>query len=401
MQLPTKGEGAPDDEALRGMAANLETVLGNFGAGGKVVQVDPGPVITTYEVEPPTGMKVSKIAGLSDDLALALKAQTIRIQAPIPGKGVVGIEVPNDQPETVYLRELLESSDFRESDARLMLALGKTATGGCYSSDLAKMPHLLIAGATGSGKSICIHALIASLLFRNGPEDVRLIMVDPKMLELSIYNSIPHLVTPVVTDPTKAAQVLGWAVSEMESRYQTMSGHNVRNILEFNEELGKRREQADSDAKRDEVPVNLPYLVVVIDELADLMMTAPAEIEGSLARLAQMGRAVGIHLIVATQRPSVNVITGTIKANFPSRIAFRVASMVDSRTVIDTNGAEQLLGNGDMLYLPAGVSAPLRLHGAFTSTDETKQLVSKVDSQGISVDRLEVDIAVRISAGNN
>ena len=315
----------------------LEQSLSNFGVQGKVVQVNPGPVITTYEVAPPPGVKVSKIVGLADDLALVMKAQSIRIQAPIPGKAAVGIEVPNPEPYTVFLKEILESRAFEQSDSKLMLGFGKTASGDPYCADLAKMPHLLIAGATGAGKSGCINALISSILFRCTPEEVRFIMVDPKMLELSIYNDIPHRLSPVVVDPKMASGALKWAVSEMESRYRTMAQFTARNITDFNAKMARLRQEAPTEEDRDEIPDALPYIVVVIDELADLMMTAPSDIENSLARLAQMARAVGIHLIIATQRPSVNVITGTIKANFPTRIAFRVASKVDSRTIEGEN----------------------------------------------------------------
>lgn len=382
--------GAPARNYLLNGANTLELSLRNFNIDAKVVQVNPGPVITCYEVEPPPGVKVSRIVTLSDDLALVMKARSIRIQAPIPGKAVVGVEVPNPAPSVVYLREILESRFFQKSNSILMLALGKMASGEPFCADLAKMPHLLIAGATGSGKSVCINALISSILFRSLPEDVRFIMVDPKMLELSIYNDIPHLLAPVVTSPKKASEALKWVVAEMEGRYRTMAEYNARNILDFNSKLDRMRKEAESEEDRQELPDRLPYIVVVIDELADLMMTAPADIEDSLARLAQMARAVGIHLILATQRPSVNVITGTIKANFPSRIAFRVASKVDSRTILDSNGAEKLLGNGDMLFLPPGKSEPIRIHGANISTEETEQLVEWVSSQGVDLKNVDL-----------
>ena len=365
LEDPPPGDGIIDRETLFKGAQVLEQSLSNFGVQGKVVQVNPGPVITTYEVVPPPGVKVSKIVGLADDLALVMKAQSIRIQAPIPGKAAVGIEVPNPEPYTVFLKEILESRAFEQSDSKLMLGFGKTASGDPYCADLAKMPHLLIAGATGAGKSGCINALISSILFRCTPEEVRFIMVDPKMLELSIYNDIPHLLAPVVVDPKMASGALKWAVSEMENRYRTMAQFTARNITDFNAKMARLRQEAPTEEDRDEIPDALPYIVVVIDELADLMMTAPSDIENSLARLAQMARAVGIHLIIATQRPSVNVITGTIKANFPTRIAFRVASKVDSRTIIDANGGEKLLGRGDMLFLPPGQPEPIRLHGAW------------------------------------
>ncbi len=391
LEDPPPGDGIIDRETLFKGAQVLEQSLSNFGVQGKVVQVNPGPVITTYEVAPPPGVKVSKIVGLADDLALVMKAQSIRIQAPIPGKAAVGIEVPNPEPYTVFLKEILESRAFEQSDSKLMLGFGKTASGDPYCADLAKMPHLLIAGATGAGKSGCINALISSILFRCTPEEVRFIMVDPKMLELSIYNDIPHLLSPVVVDPKMASGALKWAVSEMESRYRTMAQFTARNITDFNAKMARLRQEAPTEEDRDEIPDALPYIVVVIDELADLMMTAPSDIENSLARLAQMARAVGIHLIIATQRPSVNVITGTIKANFPTRIAFRVASKVDSRTIIDANGGEKLLGRGDMLFLPPGQPEPIRLHGAWIDTEETEQLVAWVRDQGVELDSVEFE----------
>ena len=391
LEDPPPGDGIIDRETLFKGAQALEQSLSNFGVQGKVVQVNPGPVITTYEVAPPPGVKVSKIVGLADDLALVMKAQSIRIQAPIPGKAAVGIEVPNPEPYTVFLKEILESRAFEQSDSKLMLGFGKTASGDPYCADLAKMPHLLIAGATGAGKSGCINALISSILFRCTPEEVRFIMVDPKMLELSIYNDIPHLLAPVVVDPKMASDALKWAVSEMENRYRTMAQFTARNITDFNAKMARLRQEAPTEEDRDEIPDALPYIVVVIDELADLMMTAPSDIENSLARLAQMARAVGIHLIIATQRPSVNVITGTIKANFPTRIAFRVASKVDSRTIIDANGGEKLLGRGDMLFLPPGQPEPIRLHGAWIDTEETEQLVAWVRDQGVELDSVEFE----------
>ena len=391
LEDPPPGDGIIDRETLFKGAQALEQSLSNFGVQGKVVQVNPGPVITTYEVAPPPGVKVSKIVGLADDLALVMKAQSIRIQAPIPGKAAVGIEVPNPEPYTVFLKEILESRAFEQSDSKLMLGFGKTASGDPYCADLAKMPHLLIAGATGAGKSGCINALISSILFRCTPEEVRFIMVDPKMLELSIYNDIPHLLAPVVVDPKMASGALKWAVSEMENRYRTMAQFTARNITDFNAKMARLRQEAPTEEDRDEIPDALPYIVVVIDELADLMMTAPGDIESSLARLAQMARAVGIHLIIATQRPSVNVITGTIKANFPTRIAFRVASKVDSRTIIDANGGEKLLGRGDMLFLPPGQPEPIRLHGAWIDTEETEQLVAWVRDQDVELDGVEFE----------
>jgi S-DNA-T family DNA segregation ATPase FtsK/SpoIIIE len=391
LEDPSQGDGTLDREPLLDGAQTLEQSLSSFNVNAKVVQVNPGPVITTYEVEPPPGVKVSRIVTLSDDLALVMKARSIRIQAPIPGKAAVGIEVPNPEPSTVFLKEILESKVAEKDDSKLLLALGKTTSGEPYCADLAKMPHLLIAGATGSGKSGCINALISSILFRCTPEEVRFIMVDPKMLELSIYNDIPHLLAPVVTDPKMASGALKWAVSEMENRYRTMSQFTARNIIDFNAKMERLRKEAPTEEDRAEIPEVLPYIVVVIDELADLMMTAPADVEDSLARLAQMARAVGIHLIIATQRPSVNVITGTIKANFPTRIAFRVATKVDSRTIIDANGAEKLLGRGDMLFLPPGRPEAIRIHGAWIDTDETEQVVAWVRDQGVELGGVEFE----------
>lgn len=389
---PAQEDEGPDRSLLLEGAQTLEHSLSSFGIEGKVVQVNPGPVVTGYEVQPPRGVKVNRIVNLSDDLALAMKARSIRIQAPIPGKAAVGIEVPNANPSTVFLREILESDAFQGADDKLMLALGKSATGESVCTNLASMPHLLIAGATGSGKSVCINVLITSILVRCSPEEVRFIMVDPKMLELSIYNRIPHLLAPVVTEPQKASEALRWAVGEMEDRYRNLAQYSVRNITDFNNKLEKMRAEAESEEDRQEVPPLLPYIVVVVDELADLMMTAPADIEDSLARLAQMARAVGIHLILATQRPSVNVITGTIKANFPSRIAFRVASKVDSRTILDCNGAEKLLGRGDMLFTPAGKPEPVRVHGANMTTEETERLVEWVSGQGVELEQLDLGV---------
>jgi S-DNA-T family DNA segregation ATPase FtsK/SpoIIIE len=387
-----------DRETLLDGAQTLEESLSSFSIKGKVVQVNPGPVITTYEVEPPPGVKVNRIVALADDLALVMKARSIRIQAPIPGKAVVGIEVPNSAPSTVYIKDILKSKAFRQSDSKLMVVLGKTSSGEPYCADLAKMPHLLIAGATGAGKSVCINTLIASILVRCTPEEVRFIMVDPKMVELSIYNDIPHLLAPVVIDPKMASGALKWAVSEMEHRYRTMSQYNARNITDFNVKMDRLRKESGAD---EEIPERLPYIVVIIDELADLMMTAPADIEDSLARLAQMARAVGIHLILATQRPSVNVITGTIKANFPTRIAFRVASKVDSRTIIDGNGAEKLLGYGDMLFLPPGRPEPLRIHGALISPDETDAIVEWIRLQHVELETVEFgDVQSDVAIGS-
>ena len=342
-----------------------------------------GPVVTQFEVVPGPGVKVNRIAALDADLALALKAPSVRIVAPIPGKGAVGVDVPNPERVVVYLRSILESASFQRKNAFLPMALGDDLAGRPYVADLAKMPHLLIAGATGSGKSICINTLITSLIYRYGPNALRLLLVDPKMVELSMYGDLPHLRHPVVTNPHDAATVLKWAVIEMERRYALLSTNGARSLTEFNRRVGEGQLLRKAGARDDDDPEStrytegaLPYIVAVVDELADLMMTVQAEIEKPLAQLAQKARAIGIHLIVATQRPSVNVITGLIKANFPCRIAFRVSSKVDSRTIIDQNGADALLGNGDMLFLPPGSSDPVRIQGAFISTEDTERLMS-------------------------
>jgi len=365
----------------------------NFGIEAKVVQVTPGPVVTRYEIEPAPGVKVNRIASLADDLALAMRAKQIRILAPVPGQGVVGVEVPNRKPSIVYLREIIESQEYRSSESKLTLALGKTAAGEPFVADLARMPHLLIAGATGSGKSVCINSIIASILFRATPEDVRFIMIDPKMLELTSYNGIPHLLSPVVSDPKKASEALKWAVNEMESRYRALAKLGVRNVDDYNSKM-----TSDGFVPPEGVRyATLPYIVIVIDELADLILVASLEIEDSLARLAQMSRAVGIHLVVATQRPSVDVITGVIKANFPSRIAFQVASKVDSRTVLDMNGAEKLLGRGDMLFVPPDGAEPVRVHGSYISSEEVERIVGWIKDQ---MSEAEVETIGSFSTGD-
>ena len=384
-----------DRESLTMAARMLEKKLLDFGVEGDVVEVKPGPVVTMYEFAPAPGVKVNKIANLQDDLAMALQAVSIRIVAPIPGRGVVGIEIPNKDRETVYLKEIIESDAFRRNGGKLPMALGKDIFGQVVVSDLSRMPHLLVAGSTGSGKSVSINTMILSLLYRATPDDVRLIMIDPKMLELSIYEGIPHLLLPVVTNPKKASLALAWAVREMERRYQLMADKGVRNIDGYNRKLAKEAKEpqkpapeAPETAEIDQLdlpPVDepveelehghLPYIVLIVDELADLMMVAGREIEESIARLAQMARAAGIHLILATQRPSVDVITGLIKANFPTRISFKVFSRTDSRTVLDSMGAESLLGMGDMLFLPPGVGYLQRVHGAFVSELEVQRVV--------------------------
>jgi S-DNA-T family DNA segregation ATPase FtsK/SpoIIIE len=362
----------------------LINTLRTFRVEGEITGRTTGPVVTQFEVKPAEGVKVNRIAALDADLALALRAASIRIVAPIPGKGAVGVEVPNPEPEIVQLREILESSAFQRSRGQLPVALGKDLTGQAYVADLVRMPHVLIAGATGSGKSVCINTLITSLVCRYTPQSLRLLLIDPKMVELSMYGDLPHLRHRVVTDPHDAATVLKWAVMEMERRYLLLSENGARSMTEFNKRLadGQRMRRIEPVGAEDDpdrwtyAEGPLPYIVVVVDELADLIMTVQAEIERPLTQLAQKARAIGIHLIVATQRPSVNVITGLIKANFPCRIAFRVASKVDSRTILDQNGADALLGNGDLLFLPPGASDPVRIQGAFLSTADTEKLMA-------------------------
>ena len=378
--VPSQREQNPAEAATQ--ARFLEQKLREFGVEGEVVQVLPGPVITMYEFAPAAGVKVNKILSLQDDLALVMEAVSVRVVAPIPGKAVVGIEIPHKRRETVCLRDLLDSEEFHTSTSKLSLALGKDILGRPVITDLALIPHLLIAGATGSGKSVGLNSLICSLLFRATPADVRLIMIDPKMLEFSVYDGIPHLLVPVVTEPKKAAIVLRRVVEEMARRYQVLAAQGVRSIAQYNQMLEAQgggppgRSRVQSDQEPAPMPAEkLPYLVVVIDELSDLMMISAREVEDSLMRLAQMARAAGIHLIVATQRPSVDVLTGVIKANFPARLSFQVTSKVDSRTILDTNGAETLLGRGDMLFLAPGTSKPQRVHGAYVSEAEISRLV--------------------------
>lgn len=389
-------------ETLLENAKLLEGALENFDVVGKVVEVSPGPVVTRYEVEPAPGVKVNRIAALSDDLARVMSAKGIRIQAPVPGKSVVGVEIANQERETVYLREIIEDEVFSRSDSKLVMALGKTIAGEPCAADLTKMPHLLVAGATGAGKSVCLNSLICSILFKATPDEVRFIMVDPKVVELMMYNDVPHLVEPVITEPKKAAWALKWAVAEMEARYQKLAKLGVRSLADYNAKLV--RVQAEGEGEEDGVEPEkpLPYIVIVIDEFADLMLTAPADVETSLMGLAQKSRAVGIHIILATQRPSVNVITGVIKANFPSRIAFQVASKTDSRTILDLNGAERLLGMGDMLFLPSGQGEPVRVHGAFISGEETERLVGALKESGYEAEKIAVfSEQVDVNAGAN
>ena len=354
-----------DKKELIENANKLEEILSNFGVDAKVIQVTKGPSVTRFELQPSPGVKVSEIVNLSDDIALGLAASGIRIEAPIPGKAAVGIEVPNGKQSPVFLREVLESDEFINSNKKLSFALGKDISGKCVVGDLSKMPHTLIAGATGSGKSVCINSLIISLLYKYKPEEVKLLMVDPKVVELSVYNGIPHLLIPVVTDPKKAAAALNWAVNEMTNRYKLFAEKGVRNMESYNDlyEKGSIEEK-------------LPYIVIIVDELADLMMVCPNDVEDYIGRLAQMARAAGMHLVIATQRPSVDVITGVIKANIPSRISFAVSSQIDSRTILDSSGAEKLLGKGDMLYYPVGENKPLRVQGCFISEEEVENVIS-------------------------
>lgn len=367
LDILAKGEvGQNNNDEVAYNAMRLEDVLSSFGISAKVVNATQGPTVTRYEIEPAQGVKVSRIVNLTDDIALNLAAQHIRMEAPIPGKSAIGIEVPNTKTEAVHLRDVLDCSDFKEARGGIPVGLGKDIAGKPVITDLAKMPHLLVAGTTGSGKSVCVNTLISSILFSRKPEEVKLLLIDPKMVELSVYNGIPHLMAPVVTDMKKAAAVLRWAVREMEARYKSFAASGKRDIKSYNEAHPKSA---------------MPLIVLIIDELADLMMTAPDDIEESISRLAQMARAAGIHMVLATQRPSVNVITGSIKANVPSRISFAVGSQIDSRTILDMAGAEKLLGKGDMLFSPIGANKPIRVQGAFISDDEVEHLVEFVKQQ--------------------
>lgn len=362
-------------------AKKLEETLKSFGVDAKVIQINKGPTVTRYELSPSQGVKVSKIVNLADDIALNLAASGIRIEAPIPGKAAVGIEVPNKETQSVYLRTVLESENFQKFPSKLAFALGEDIAGNAVVTDIAKMPHLLIAGATGSGKSVCINTLITSILYKANPNEVKLLLVDPKVVELSVYNGIPHLLIPVVTDPKKAAGALNWAVREMLARYNDFAEHNVRDINGFN---NMKKEKAETDL--------MPQIVIIIDELADLMMAAPGEVEDSICRLAQMARAAGLHLIIATQRPSVDIITGVIKANIPSRLAFAVSSGIDSRTILDMVGAEKLLGKGDMLFYPVGMSKPQRIQGAFVTDKEVENIVAFVKrDKNVAYDKEMID----------
>ena len=358
-----------DKQDLFDNANKLEDTLMSFGVEAKVLQVTKGPSVTRFEIQPSPGVKVSKIVNLQDDIALGLAASAVRMEAPIPGKSAIGIEVPNKKQTPVFLREVLDSKEFQESTKKISFALGKDITGTCIVGDLSEMPHMLIAGATGSGKSVCINSLIVSLLYKYSPDEIKLLMIDPKVVELSIYNGIPHLLIPVVTEPKKAAGALNWAVNEMDKRYELFTKYKVKNIKSYNQQVDKGF-----------ISEKLPYIVLIVDELADLMMTCPNDVEDYICRLAQKARAAGIHLIIATQRPSVDVITGVIKANIPSRISFAVSSGGDSRTILDQTGAEKLLGRGDMLYSPMGANKPLRIQGAFISEEEVENVVDFIKS---------------------
>jgi S-DNA-T family DNA segregation ATPase FtsK/SpoIIIE len=387
---------ATSDAELLAMSRRLEEKLADFGIGGRVSEVQPGPVITTFEFEPAPGIKVSQVTSRVDDLAMALRAQSIRMVAPIPGKAAIGVEIPNHDAQMVALQEIMRawSEDLRVGP--LGLALGKTVSGEPFFADLASMPHLLVAGATGSGKSVCINVILCSLLLRHDPNQVKLLLIDPKMLELNAYKDIPHLLHPVVTDPKEAYKALHWLTVEMERRYRELARASVRNIIGYNKKIAAG-EVLDENGRPKDI---LPYVVVIVDELADLMIQVGNEIETPIARLAQMARAVGIHLVLATQRPSVDVITGVIKANFPSRIAFQVSSRVDSRTILDGNGAEALLGRGDMLFLAGGRPAPIRLHGAFVSVEECERLAAHWRQFGQGAGALDLDDGRTVASGD-
>lgn len=373
LSKPTKKGIRGGAKALTDTATKLQKTLYSFGVSAKVENVSVGPAITRYELKPAEGVRVSKIANLADDIALNLAAETIRIEAPIPGKQAVGIEVPNKEKEVVHFREILDSEEFKENKSKLTVGLGKDVAGNVQLADISKMPHVLIAGSTGSGKSVCINTIITSIIYNAKPSEVKFVMVDPKVVELSVYNGIPHLLIPVVTDPRKAAGALAWAVQEMDDRYNKFASKGVRDLKGYNKLIEKENEEGTG---------KLPQIVIIIDELADLMMVAKNDVEDAICRLAQKARAAGMHLVIATQRPSVDVITGLIKANVPSRIAFAVSSQVDSRTIIDSVGAEKLLGKGDMLFFPAGASKPSRVQGAFVSDDEVEKVVDFIKSNG-------------------
>ncbi len=387
-----------DHESLRMQSRLLEKKLSDFGVLGKVVAVSPGPVVSMYEYEPAPGVKINKVVSLTDDLAMALRATSIRIVAPIPGKSVIGVEVANANREPVRLEDIISSEAFAQSKSKLTLALGKDIFGNPVTTDLAKMPHLLIAGATGSGKSVALNAMICSVLYKATPKEVKLILIDPKRIELSAYEGIPHMIAPVVVDARKATLALQWAVHEMERRYSIMAEKGVRNLYQYHRRVAKemkvlKQTKGSGDrptAETESMPEELPFILIIIDELADLMLVASRDVELALTRLAQMARAAGIHLLIATQRPSVDVLTGTIKANFPTRVSFQVSSRTDSRTILDANGAEVLLGNGDMLLLPPGTARLQRIHGAYLSEIEIGQIVEFLKKQQEPVYKEEI-----------
>ncbi|NBJ17077.1 MAG: DNA translocase FtsK, partial [Dehalobacter sp. 4CP] len=378
LENKTKGDQV-DSGALRNRAAKLEETLRNFNVGAKVLQVTQGPTVTRYEIQPEVGVKVNSITRLADDIALNLEAKSIRIEAPIPGKAAVGIEVENERVNLVTIREMIGSKEFKGAKSKIAFAIGKDLSGMPIVADLKEMPHLLIAGSTGSGKSVCINSILTSLLYRAKPDEVKLVLIDPKVVELGSYNGIPHLLIPVVTDPSKAAAALNWAVSEMTDRYKRFAEVSVRDLEHYNEKM-------KSEGLLEKL---LPQIVIIIDELADLMMAAPNQVEESICRLAQMARAAGMHLIVATQRPSVDIITGVIKANIPSRIAFAVSSQFDSRTILDMSGAEKLVGKGDMLFSPLSLNTPIRLQGSFITDGEVAKVIEFVKAQGNNPDYQE------------
>lgn len=392
-----KNENTESVAELRETAARLQSTLKTFGVNVTITDIAQGPSVTRYEMQPEVGTKVSKITSLSDDIKLNMAAKDVRIEAPIPGKAAVGIEIPNKEVSTVSFRDLLESKEFKEATSKISFAVGKDLSGKTVVADIGKMPHMLIAGATGSGKSVCINTLIMSIIYKANPDEVKLIMVDPKVVELSVYNGIPHLMIPVVTDPKKAAAALNWGVAEMTDRYNKFAEFGVRDLKGYNKKL----ESVMSDVPESERPKKLPQIVIIVDELADLMMVASNEVEASICRLAQLARAAGIHLIIATQRPSVDVITGLIKANMPSRIAFSVSSGVDSRTILDMNGAERLLGKGDMLFYPQGYTKPSRVQGAFISDEEIGEIVDFLKSNAGGMDNYDEDVLAKVNSQNS
>jgi S-DNA-T family DNA segregation ATPase FtsK/SpoIIIE len=408
---PERGQGGMSRDSLMANARLVEKKLGDFNVEGEVVEVSTGPVITMYEYQPAPGVKISKVAGLSDDLAMNMRAVAIRVVAPLPGKAAIGIEIPNPKREYVYLKDVVESPVFSDSKSLLTLVMGVDIMGQPEVADLQKMPHLLIAGATGSGKSVGLNAIIMSILFKAQPDQVRFLMIDPKRIELTPYQDLPHLIYPVVTDPTDANQALKWAVADMENRYQLLAEKGVRNIEAYNRKIMKERAQSpapksnngngEDDEETPAQPEPLPYLVIIIDELADLMMVSAKEVEASITRLAQMARAAGIHLILATQRPSVDVLTGVIKANLPTRVSFQVSSKIDSRTILDTSGAEKLLGEGDMLFLPPGTGKIRRIHGAYVSETEIRRVTDFIKAQAAPNYLEELNVPKSVGDGEN